>query len=115
MSATGPNVVLVVLDTARADAVGAGHDTAFAQLARDPAEVLEVVEQVAGGAVLLDEVVEVIERPPVRAESGRDREALPVGQVTDRVGPDRPLEVDVQLRLRQGSEVSHLPMVASRR
>jgi arylsulfatase A-like enzyme len=34
MSATGPNVVLVVLDTARADAVGAGHDTAFAQLAR---------------------------------------------------------------------------------
>ena len=34
MSATGPNVVLVVLDTARADAVGAGHDTAFAQLGR---------------------------------------------------------------------------------
>ena len=34
MSPTGPNVVLVVLDTARADAVGAGHDTAFAQLGR---------------------------------------------------------------------------------
>jgi arylsulfatase A-like enzyme len=34
MSATGPNVVLVVLDTARADAVGAGHGTAFPQLAR---------------------------------------------------------------------------------
>jgi arylsulfatase A-like enzyme len=34
MLPTGPNVVLVVLDTARADAVGAGHDTAFAQLGR---------------------------------------------------------------------------------
>ena len=34
MSPTGPNVVLVVLDTARADAVGSGHDTAFAQLGR---------------------------------------------------------------------------------
>ena len=34
MSPTGPNVALVVLDTARADAVGAGHDTAFAQLGR---------------------------------------------------------------------------------
>jgi arylsulfatase A-like enzyme len=31
---TSPDVVLVVLDTARADAVGAGHDTAFAQLGR---------------------------------------------------------------------------------
>jgi len=32
MSPTGPNVVLVALDTARADAVGAGRDTAFAYL-----------------------------------------------------------------------------------
>jgi arylsulfatase A-like enzyme len=31
---SGPNLVLVVLDTARADHVGAGHDTAFAQLGR---------------------------------------------------------------------------------
>ena len=34
MSASGPNLVLVVLDTARADLVGTGHDTAFAQLGR---------------------------------------------------------------------------------
>jgi arylsulfatase A-like enzyme len=34
MIPTGPNVVLVVLDTARADAVGDGRDTAFAQLGR---------------------------------------------------------------------------------
>ncbi|MEA2522725.1 MAG: hypothetical protein QOI81_2371, partial [Actinomycetota bacterium] len=34
MAADRPNVVLVVLDTARADSVGKGHDTAFAQLAR---------------------------------------------------------------------------------
>jgi arylsulfatase A-like enzyme len=32
--APAPDVVLVVLDTARADVVGAGHDTAFAQLGR---------------------------------------------------------------------------------
>jgi arylsulfatase A-like enzyme len=34
MIPTGPNVVLVVLDTARADAVGDGRDTTFAQLGR---------------------------------------------------------------------------------
>ena len=34
MTPSGPNLVLVVLDTARADHVGAGHDTAFAQLSR---------------------------------------------------------------------------------
>jgi hypothetical protein len=32
MSPTGPDVVLVVLDTARADAVGVARDTAFAHL-----------------------------------------------------------------------------------
>jgi arylsulfatase A-like enzyme len=31
---SGPNLVLVILDTARADLVGAGRDSAFAQLAR---------------------------------------------------------------------------------
>jgi arylsulfatase A-like enzyme len=34
MAPDRPNVLLVVLDTARADSVGSGHDTAFAQLTR---------------------------------------------------------------------------------
>ena len=34
MTPSGPNLVLVVVDTARADLVGVGRDTAFAQLGR---------------------------------------------------------------------------------
>jgi len=44
----------------------------------------------------------------------REGSAAASGELPQGLDPDRTLEVDVQLRLREGSEVSHLPMVASR-
>jgi hypothetical protein len=38
--------------------------------------------------------------------------AVAVGELPKRLGPGAPLEVEVELHLREGTQVSHLPMVA---
>ena len=86
-----------------------------AELFRDAAEIFGAAEERAGLGVVLDEVEEPIEPPGVAAEPMGQGSAASIGELPQRLDPDRPLEVDVELCLRQGSEVSHLPMVASRR
>ena len=85
-----------------------------AELLGDAAEVLRPVQQSACLRVVLDEIEEPVETPGVSTEPVRQGSAAAIGELLQGLDPDRPLEVDVQLRLREGSEVSHLSMVASR-
>jgi hypothetical protein len=84
------------------------------ELVGDATEVLELSEQAAQHGVLLDEMEAVPERrPAVGSERLGHRTAVPVRQLTDGLGTQRALEVDVQLRLREPGKVSHAAMVAS--
>jgi hypothetical protein len=91
----------------------AGGREVLAELLGDPAEVVRGRQERARLPVVPDEVHEPVEPPGVVAEAVRDGHAVPIGELPDRGDPDRTLEVDVQLGLREGTEVAHGPMVAS--
>ena len=85
------------------------------QLPRDSMEVVRLVQQIADAAVLVDEMEESIEAPRVVGLEGTGQRAtVRVRELADRCRLDRALEVEVQLRLGEGAQVSHRPMVASR-
>ena len=79
----------------------------LAELVGDPPEVLGLGQQGTGGDVLRDEVVEVREPPSAAGEAGRHGGTGEVGQLLDGRDPDRTLQMDVQLCLREEREVSH--------
>ena len=85
-----------------------------AELLRDPSEVLRGRQERAGLDVVVDEVEEAVEAPPaIRTEPVRERGAAAFGQFTEGRDPHRSLQVDVELHLGEGAQVSHGPMVAS--
>ena len=78
-----------------------------ADLEAEPSEVVELRQQVAQGDVLLDEVEEAVEPPPVGAEPGRRGHAVAIGELERGRDAHRTLEVDVQLDLGQRAQIPH--------
>src|SRR4029079_2438506 len=79
---------------------------------REPAEIIEGGEQLAELEVVVDEVERPAERPAVEPHAVGERGTVAIGELPERRGPGAPLDVEMQLHLREGTQVSHLPMVA---
>ncbi len=79
----------------------------FAELVRQPAEVLGGGEQGAHRRVLPDEVVDAGEPPAPAREAGRHRRAPPLGELANGLDPHRSLQMDMELRFRESREVAH--------
>src|SRR4029079_13038994 len=82
------------------------------QLDREPAEVVERGEQLAELEVVVDEVERPAERPAIGTHAVGERGPVAIGELPQGRGPGAPLDVEMQLHLGEGTQVSHLPMVA---
>ena len=72
-----------------------------------PPEVVQLREQAAERDVLVDEVSGTVEAPALRSQTRRGRDAVPIDELPDRLDAHRALEVDVELDLRQLTEIAH--------
>jgi hypothetical protein len=77
----------------------------LAELERDPTELLRLVQAHQPRDPLVDEVTEVPELVSPVAQSRRELDPVPLGELDHRRRPHRALEVHVEIHLRQRDEV----------